>query len=71
MLLVITTNDLGIIWLGVEATTVTSALLVALEKRRTSIEASLEIYTDCFCWPFDISLRSHLGVLFAGNSGDF
>jgi hydrogenase-4 component F len=40
MLLALTVNDLGIIWLAIEGTTVTSALLVALERRRTSIESA-------------------------------
>lgn len=40
MLLAITVNDLGFVWISIEATTVTSALLVALERERTSIEAA-------------------------------
>jgi hydrogenase-4 component F len=40
MLLALTVNDLGVIWLAIEGTTVTSALLVALERRRTSIESA-------------------------------
>jgi hydrogenase-4 component F len=40
MLLAVTVNDLGFIWIAVEATTVSSALLVALERERTSIEAA-------------------------------
>jgi hydrogenase-4 component F len=57
MLLVITTNDLGIIWLAVEATTVTSALLVALERKRTSIEAA---------WRFTLIVSAGLSIsLFA------
>ncbi len=40
MLLAVTVNDLGFVWIAVEATTVTSALLVALERERTSIEAA-------------------------------
>lgn len=40
MLLAITVNNLGFVWIAVEATTVTSALLVALERERTSVEAA-------------------------------
>jgi hydrogenase-4 component F len=40
MLLAVTVNDLGFVWIAIEATTVTSALLVALERERTSIEAA-------------------------------
>jgi hydrogenase-4 component F len=40
MLLAIVVNDLGFVWIAVEATTVTSALLVALERERTSVEAA-------------------------------
>jgi hydrogenase-4 component F len=40
MLLSIVINDIGFIWIAVEATTVTSALLVALEREKTSIEAA-------------------------------
>jgi len=40
MLLAIVVNDLGFVWIAIEATTVTSALLVALERERTSVEAA-------------------------------
>ena len=40
MLLAVVVNDIGFIWIAVEATTVTSALLVALERERTSVEAA-------------------------------
>ncbi len=40
MLLAVTVNDLGFVWIAIEATTVSSALLVALERERTSIEAA-------------------------------
>ena len=40
MFLAVTVNDLGIVWIAIEATTVTSALLVALERERTSVEAA-------------------------------
>ena len=44
MLLALTVNDLGIIWLAIEGTTVASALLVAMERRRTSIESAGDIH---------------------------
>lgn len=40
MLLAVVVNDIGFIWIAIEATTVTSALLVALERERTSVEAA-------------------------------
>jgi hydrogenase-4 component F len=40
MLLAIVVNDIGFIWIAIEATTVTSALLVALERERTSVESA-------------------------------
>ena len=40
MFLAVTVNDLGIVWIAIEATTVTSAILVALERERTSVEAA-------------------------------
>ena len=40
MLLAVTVNDLGFVWIAIEATTVTSALLVALEREKTSVEAA-------------------------------
>ncbi len=40
MLLAVTVNDLGFVWIAIEATTVTSAPLVALERERTSVEAA-------------------------------
>jgi hydrogenase-4 component F len=40
MLATLVVSDLGLMWIGVEATTVTSALLVVLERRPTSVEAA-------------------------------
>ena len=40
MLLSVSVNNLGWIWVGIEATTVTSALLVAVENDETALEAS-------------------------------
>lgn len=40
MLFSVSVNSFGLIWIGIEATTVTSALLVATENDETAIEAS-------------------------------
>ncbi len=40
MLLALSVTDLGLMWVGVEATTVASALLIVLERRPASVEAA-------------------------------
>jgi hydrogenase-4 component F len=40
MLLALSVTDLGLMWIGIEATTVTSALLIVLERKRSSVEAA-------------------------------
>ncbi len=40
MLATLVVTDLGLMWIGIEATTVASALLVVLERRPTSVEAA-------------------------------
>ncbi len=40
MILTLTVSDLGLMWIGVEATTVASALLIVLERKPTSVEAA-------------------------------
>ncbi|HTT14224.1 MAG TPA: proton-conducting transporter membrane subunit [Thermoplasmata archaeon] len=40
MIAVLVVSDLGLMWIGIEATTVASALLVVLERRPTSVEAA-------------------------------
>ncbi len=40
MLFTVCVNDLGLMWIGVEATTVTSALLVATENTESTVEAT-------------------------------
>jgi hydrogenase-4 component F len=40
MLLTLVVGDLGLMWIGVEATTVASALLIVLERKPTSVEAA-------------------------------
>ncbi len=64
MLLAITVNDLGFVWLAVEATTITSALLVALERKKTSVEAAWR-YTLIVSAGLVISL---LSVIFVSTS---
>lgn len=64
MLLAITVNDLGFVWIAVEATTVTSALLVALERERTSIEAAWR-YTLIVSAGLVVSLLSVVLVYFS------
>ncbi|NNN16933.1 MAG: hydrogenase 4 subunit F [Thermoplasmata archaeon] len=40
MLLTLSVTDLGLMWIGLEGTTVASALLIVLERRPTSVEAA-------------------------------
>jgi hydrogenase-4 component F len=40
MLLAVSTSNLGVMWVAVEATTVTSALLIAIRRTKASVEAS-------------------------------
>jgi hydrogenase-4 component F len=40
MMAVLVVSDLGLMWIGVEATTVASALLIVLERKPTSVEAA-------------------------------
>jgi hydrogenase-4 component F len=64
MLLTIVVNDLGFIWIAVEATTVTSALLVALEREKTSIESAWR-YTLIVSAGLAISLLSVVLVYYS------
>jgi hydrogenase-4 component F len=40
MLLAVTANNVGVMWIAVEATTITSAFLVGLQQSKSSLEAS-------------------------------
>ena len=40
MILTLTVTDLGLMWIGVEGTTIASALLIVLERRPASVEAA-------------------------------
>ncbi|MEW6734792.1 MAG: hydrogenase 4 subunit F [Acidobacteriota bacterium] len=47
MLLVVTTANLGVLWVGMEATTLTSALLVVFYNKETSLEAGWKYLILC------------------------
>ena len=47
MLLVLTTNNLGIMWVGMEAATLTTVLLVALYRTHASLEAAWKYFILC------------------------
>ena len=64
MILTIIVNDIGFIWIAVEGTTVSSALLVALEREKTSIESAWR-YTLIVSAGLAISLLSVVLVYFA------
>ncbi len=54
----VSVNNLGLVWVGIEATTVTSALLVAVENDESSIEAT---------WRYIIIVSSGLVISFISN----
>ncbi len=54
----VSVNNLGLVWVGIEATTVTSALLVAVENDESSIEAT---------WRYIIIVSSGLVISFVSN----
>jgi hydrogenase-4 component F len=64
MLLTVVVNDLGFIWIALEATTVTSALLVALERERTSVESAWR-YTLIVSAGLAVSLLSVILVYYS------
>jgi hydrogenase-4 component F len=47
MLVAVTTNNVGFMWVAVEATTITSALLIPLHRTRASVEASWKYLLIC------------------------
>lgn len=47
MFLVVTVNNLGLMWAAIEATTIISALLVAFNNQRTSLEAAWKYILIC------------------------
>ncbi len=54
----VSVNNLGLVWVGIEGTTVTSALLVAVENDESSIEAT---------WRYIIIVSSGLVISFISN----
>jgi hydrogenase-4 component F len=63
----VSVNDLGLIWVGIEATTVTSALLVATENNERSIEATWR-YIIVVSAGLIISLLSNIFIYSATHS---
>lgn len=47
MLVVVTTNSLGILWIGIEATTLVSAFLVGYYKKQSTVEAAWKYIMLC------------------------
>jgi hydrogenase-4 component F len=58
MLVAVTTNNVGVMWVAIEATTIASALLVPLHRSRASIEAS---------WKYLLIGSVGIAVAFAGT----
>ncbi len=67
MLFTVSVNNLGLVWVGIEATTVTSALLVATENDETTIEASWR-YVIIVSAGLVISLVANIFLYKAANS---
>jgi hydrogenase-4 component F len=47
MLVAVTTNNVGFMWVAIEATTITSAVLIPLRRTRASVEASWKYLLIC------------------------
>ena len=47
MLVAVTTSNVGIMWVAIEATTITSALIIPLNRTRASVEASWKYLLIC------------------------
>lgn len=47
MLVAVTTNNVGIMWVAIEATTITSAVVIPLHRTRASVEASWKYLLIC------------------------
>jgi hydrogenase-4 component F len=47
MLVAVTTNNVGIMWVAIEATTITSALVIPLNRTKASVEASWKYLLIC------------------------
>jgi hydrogenase-4 component F len=58
MLCAVTTNNVGLMWVAIEATTITSAMLVALDVSKASVEAS---------WKYVLLGSVGIALAFAGT----
>lgn len=58
MLFAVTTNNLGLMWVAIEATTITSALLIPLDVTKASVEAS---------WKYVLLGSVGIALAFAGT----
>ena len=58
MLVAVSTNNLGLMWVAIEATTVTSALLIPFEPTKASLEA---------CWKYLLLGSVGIALAFAGT----
>jgi hydrogenase-4 component F len=58
MLCAVTTNNVGLMWVAIEATTITSAMLVALDVTKASVEAS---------WKYVLLGSVGIALAFAGT----
>jgi hydrogenase-4 component F len=58
MLAAVTTNNIGLMWVAIEATTITSAMLIALDVSKASVEAS---------WKYVVLGSVGIALAFAGT----
>ena len=58
MLFAVTTNNVGLMWVAIEATTITSALLIPLDVTKASVEAS---------WKYVLLGSVGIALAFAGT----
>jgi hydrogenase-4 component F len=58
MLFAVTTNNIGLMWVAIEATTITSALLIPLDVTKASVEAS---------WKYVVLGSVGIALAFAGT----
>ena len=58
MLCAVTTNNVGLMWVAIEATTITSAMLIALDVTKASVEAS---------WKYVLLGSVGIALAFAGT----
>ena len=58
MLFAVTTNNVGLMWVAIEATTITSAMLIALDVTKASVEAS---------WKYVLLGSVGIALAFAGT----